>query len=236
MRVSVVIPIFTTISSHVTLNENISHILSIPDAEVILQISSSSVRPSIDKDLLKSPHVLVYTENDGGIYDAMNRGVKRASGTWVLFLGLDDRILIDDFKKMLSELDNSSVNYYSNSIIGGKTYDGIFHFRKLIFKNICHQSILFSRTNLLQSKYDSRFPILADWIYNLNNWRTQEFKYVPFTISEFTLGGVSNHKLDYRFLIMRPIYVLRETRSPWLFTLSTIKSIKDLMDFLFRPG
>jgi len=36
------------------------------------------------------------SEADSGIYDALNKGIDRAQGDWILFLGADDRLAKDD--------------------------------------------------------------------------------------------------------------------------------------------
>ncbi|MFT5184576.1 MAG: glycosyltransferase involved in cell wall biosynthesis, partial [Flavobacteriales bacterium] len=59
--------------------------------------------------------IIVSTQKDRGVYDAMNRGLDIATGEWIYFLGADDR-LADS--KVLSSVFSRS--YDAISLILGK--------------------------------------------------------------------------------------------------------------------
>ena len=111
---------------------------------------------------------LRYTsEADGGIYDAMNKGIKMATGEWIYFLGSDDvffdagvlqRIFARRFG--VAQIVYGNVQYLHAGII----YDGPFDQEKISTKNICHQAIFVNRTIFDKTGlFNCRYKISADY-------------------------------------------------------------------------
>ena len=62
---------------------------------VIDGVSTDNTLDIIRTCSLKDNRLQYISEQDSGIYDAMNKGIKRASGDWIYFLGSDDRLYDD---------------------------------------------------------------------------------------------------------------------------------------------
>jgi glycosyltransferase involved in cell wall biosynthesis len=153
------------------------------------------------------PRIRMYSETDRGIYDAMNKGIDLARGVWLLFLGSDDR-LFDGFvlKDAHDYLIKTTAEFvYGNSqLVGGSIpteegpiYDGEFSLGKLFLKNICHQSIFYSK-NIFHKigYYDTKYPIFADYELNLRCFATVAVQYYDRTISLFNCDGISSRTQD----------------------------------------
>ena len=79
------------------------------DFEIIIQdgLSRDGTLKRIKNIIEQNPAVpiRVFSEEDKGIYDAMNKAIIRSSGTWLLFLGSDDalydnQVLADMFTQL----------------------------------------------------------------------------------------------------------------------------------------
>ena len=146
------------------------------------------------------------SEPDEGIYDAMNKGIKKATGEWIIFLGADDKFYD---QKVLENVFSKS-NYEDVDFIYGNVkseaykglYDGEFNYEKLLKKNISHQSI-FYRKNIFDKigSYNLKYKTHADWDFNLRCFENNELqvKYVDTIIAEFGKGGLSSN-YDIPFL------------------------------------
>ena len=160
------------------------------------------------------------SEKDGGIYDAMNKGIVAAKGEWVFFLGADDILTttdcIQDFFSQ-QEISNSDFLYgdvmlkSNKKILGGsRTY------RELIDRNICHQAIFYKKTVFtIEGLYDLQYKILADYDMNLRVFRNEELikKYLPIVISVFNnKGGASNITLDSKFFKNQMEYFIKSDK------------------------
>jgi glycosyltransferase involved in cell wall biosynthesis len=152
----------------------------------------------------KDLRIRINSEPDQGVYDAMNKGIEKAKGEWILFLGSDDKLyndeVLSDIAKVLKRTKKSVV--YGDAQIDGnvswakgdKIYGGKFSLYRLLRRNICHQAIFYKREFLMKNHltYNLSYPVSADWDFNLRSWLIQPFQYHSAIISYFTAGGISS--------------------------------------------
>lgn len=125
---------------------------------------------------------------DEGIYDAMNRGVILSQGQWLNFMGADDTFYKDDVvEKIVNFLQNKTTDLiYGNVIFKNKKeiYDGYFPNWKLAVENICHQAIFYNRNVFYRfGLYNLKYPILADYEFNLRCYSYIRKAFLNFIIS-----------------------------------------------------
>lgn len=143
------------------------------------------------------------SEPDNGIYDAMNKGINKASGEWINFMNSGDLFYNENsVKKIVTAIEenkNGSIDViygdvqlrYNNNRKKIVTPKKIEHLKKgMIF---CHQSA-FIRTSL-QKKYfyNINFKLSADYhfFYNLYLKKNNYF-YLDAVISSIDMYGESN--------------------------------------------
>lgn len=153
------------------------------------------------------PHVpvMLTSEPDAGIYDAMNKAVSMCSGTWLYFLGSDDYLFNEHvFSKIFSLTDTNDVEMiYGNVIMtkSGKVYTGKFDFEKLLNQNICHQSIFLKKSSFLtHGPFDKRYPAYADWDLNIKLFKNKlRIKYADIIVAFYNEKGFSSVFYDHMF-------------------------------------
>ncbi len=142
------------------------------------------------------------SEKDNGIYNAMNKGIKKSKGNYLLFLNggdflKDNNILYNVSNFILDDKKESNIYYGDVEYNNGE----IVTFKKtklnknfFINKTISHQAS-FIKSNLFDKYgyYNENYKIVSDfdfWIKTivLNNVKT---KYIPIIVSVFDLHGVS---------------------------------------------
>lgn len=210
------------------------------DYETIVIDCISELSSQVKRLCSKFNQISYLVDAEGrGVYAAMNQGVKRSSGKWILFLGHEDK-LIDRYVLRRSQdliMPNSlflwkqafygNVKVYGNAgwAQDGAIYDGEFTYAKLTGKNICHQAIFYrgSHARGNASGYSSEYPISADWEYNIRAWTRGGMTYLPFVVSIFKGGGLSSSSENDGFNGKLSLtWEYWKTRRPWFIAYLTL--------------
>lgn len=150
---------------------------------------------------LKSQKLTFISEEDNGIYDAFNKGVKNSSGTYITFLNSGDVFANPNvINCYLNSVKSKKNIYWFNNIhlnsAGNKIRTTIVPRWAVKFLKIMppHQSTLIRRGLFQNNFYDTSFKISGDYDFFLKNYN--DFTRGTFininTIHQF-IGGVSNN-------------------------------------------
>lgn len=140
------------------------------------------------------------SEPDKGIYDAMNKGIKMATGKWINFMNSGDSFYNDDvikgiqFEKIPSKV---RVIYGDNMRLwksGQKEYHYAYPIDMISRKIIgCHQSVFVSLLDKEDVYFDMKYKLCADYNQIYNFYRkygkiTFIYKSLPVSVYEFEEG------------------------------------------------
>lgn len=142
------------------------------------------------------------SEPDNGLYDAMNKGIRHATGDFVLFLGADDAFYSDHvLQNVAAKMIDRNAIYYGNVIKlpSHKLYWGKFNKYKFGMGNICHQSIFYPKQVFNQDLFDTKYTVYADYVFNLRLYHTVRFVYIDEVIAYFDVRGISSRSVDTNF-------------------------------------
>lgn len=144
------------------------------------------------------------SEPDTGVYNAMNKGIKNASGEYLLFLNSGDYFINENILENVSkEIDGTDLIYGNIKLVepGGKSWTGVYP-DKLSFDHFVTGSLphpaSFIKKSLFEKEglYDENLKICADWKFFLNAVikHGATYKRINTTIAVFYLDGLSSGK------------------------------------------
>lgn len=141
------------------------------------------------------------SEPDGGIYNAMNKGVEHADGKYLLFMNSGDSLFEPTtLEKVFDKTPDADVLYGDWREIQPmrlrKTCRSPKHVSYHYFatRPICHQTAFIRAALLKQSPYDETYRICADWAKWVELSRDGcSFLYVPVTVCNYRRDGISYH-------------------------------------------
>jgi len=165
------------------------------------------------------------SERDQGIYDAMNRGVARARGQWLYFLGADDRLHHPQILEQVAAFLRANPDCrlaYGDVILRSTSsrYGGAFDLDELLFRrNICHQAIFYRRDVFAGiGPYNLRYRIWADWDLNLRCFGNPALvaRYMDIVVADYDDTGGLSLKEDEELRKRLPVFILRGKRPRWM--------------------
>ncbi len=163
---------------------------------------------------------ILISEKDSGIYDAMNKGLARATGDYVLFLNSGDELYSPTTLSDIFTHGDYADIYYGETklvdenrhILGDRRHKTPEQFDWKSFKygmNICHQAIYIKRA--IAEPYDTQYQLSADI-----DWVIRAAKKAKTTVNthqyvaKYLVGGMSQkrHKqsLKERYTIFAKHY------------------------------
>lgn len=147
---------------------------------------------------------LVITEQDTGIYDAMNKGLARATGDYVLFLNAGDRLAATDTLETIAaalEAQTALPDFiYGDSWEAASPTTPPLHYKRARSLGWLpygmpthHQAMLYRRDTIGTLRFDTSYAIAGDYDFTCRFLKQDSSGVlrlsVPLTI--YALGGVS---------------------------------------------
>lgn len=181
---------------------------------VVIDGGSVDETLSIAEMYSKCIDVLI-SEEDKGIYDAMNKGINCSTGEYMIFMNSGDRFseefdlsnCIDILKREDPMIMYGDVKLCkSNEVVGYKYQPSNLNKIFMYSNNLCHQSVFFNRTILnSNNKYSLEFPILADYEFMVRNIILNNVKtvHMPEFICDYDITGISSRRSFFKLILTR---------------------------------
>lgn len=165
------------------------------------------------------------SEKDAGIYNAMNKGLAKATGDYVIFMNSGDEFYEKDTVKTVFASAPDADIYYGETEMIGQNLQSLGQRRHKTPKNftwrdfkygmsVSHQAI-FIRRKLVEN-YDLKYQLSSDidWILTAAK-KARKIVNVHQYVAKYLVGGISKKRhfqsLKERFAIMRKHYGLLPT-------------------------
>lgn len=149
---------------------------------------------------------ILISEPDTGVYNAMNKGIKAATGDLIFFLNADDVFINELVVKQFAEFAKNNVaGLILGNIILMDKYDGrVYHEKQSLIDNIqLFNSTVFHPATFFRKEvfekyglYNEKNKIASDYEWYLNYFvkNNGDYAYADKSVSIFSMGGLSSNE------------------------------------------
>ncbi len=163
-----------------------------PDVEVVvIDGASTDGTLAVVRGFEARIDVLV-SEPDAGIYDAMNKGIARARGRFVLHINAGDLLLRVPRDELLAAPAAVTALSFPVRLDGGGSHVPTIGWRLRTFNTLHHQGTFYRRTPAL--RYDLSFRTFADFDLNQRLLHAGNTRCLPEAVALHRRDGVSNQR------------------------------------------
>ena len=169
---------------------------------IVIEDIEDKVELDFSNKIKNNPHIRYFNETNktNGIYYAMNRGIEKAKGEYILFLNAGDRFLMSK-KNILDILADLTKNFSNidiicfNAFLNLKTDKVLIQPKKGLFYRMptSHQAIIMKSTFLKVKKFNLIYKIAADFHLIYNNVENIYFYQSHFPLTMIEYGGFSSN-------------------------------------------
>lgn len=168
------------------------------------------------KNMTLDEPLFTLSEPDAGLYEAMNKGIKKSSGQYVLFLNSGDTFATDQTLENITKACTKNPDFiYGDSLENHKNkihYKRANPAKKVIWGMFTHhQSMLYKRSIISENdlRYRQIYSIAGDYDFTLRFLQlAKKSLHIPIPICTFELGGLSQQNA---FEGRRQQYIIRGT-------------------------
>lgn len=178
------------------------------------------------------------SEPDSGIYNAMNKGIAKATGEYLLFLNSGDHFFSQNVLKQNHHfLEGKEIIYFNLFINDGvrpyiRKYPEILPFSYLKNDSLPHPAT-FIRSTLFNEVggYDESLRIVSDWRFFIESICKYNCSYIKIdkVLSTFYLDGISSKSQNKELIFRERQQVLQSQFSTYLDDIETLKELKNII-------
>lgn len=144
------------------------------------------------------------SEQDKGIYNAMNKGILKATGDYLIFMNSGDRFydhnVLENVQPYLTADIVHGRLFYSSGRERSVYLHGAPDMQHFLDNTLNHQSSFIARKLFIDTLYDEQYKIVSDWKFFMEKLILQNCSFVsiPVKVGIFEEGGISesNSTLD----------------------------------------
>jgi len=197
---SIITPVFNNVKDIETCLKSVADQTYIHKEHWIIDGGSTDGTLGVIKEYAnKYKHIKWISEKDNGIYEAMNKGIDKANGNWLYFLGSDDKLINNTIiEEVLTNPEFLEYDILYGNVLAkeiGEIWGYETNINGLKLRCTNHQAT-FTRKHIFNNlgKYNTEYKTCADWAFTIKCFKdtSVKLKYIDKIIAVYSIMGFSN--------------------------------------------